>query len=643
MAYYQNSLFGFSLAYPAGWEVRETGSVAPIAEATPPGQTSPTLSVFVDYAAEVLSPAKAADRLIAQLLTVPGAKVLSQREVNVTGGAAYEVVYSFGRGEQEGRGVLLVVSRGSQLLTLILIAPRAAYEAKAQEYLAVLSQFRLEEPRPFGISRREALTLVFPEPLTLDPALVTEVRSVQYITQIFGGLVALSPTLEVVPDLAESWEVSAQGTVYIFRLRPNARFHSGRPVTAQDVKYSWERAARSESTTILTYLGDIEGVKEVVEKKARDIRGVEVVGERTLRVTIDAPKAYFLAKLTHPAAYVVDRSNVEQGEDWWRKPNGTGPFRLKGWQSGLALALEANKEYHRAPSQLSYVVFRHLGGSPLKMYETDEVDVAFPSLEELEEMTASGSPLVRELQEQAQLSISYIGFNAAQPPFDDPKVRRAFLLATDRERLLKEVLRGKATVAHGFLPPGLPGHNPQLAPISYNPEEARRLLAQSSYGKDLPPLTFTAAGFAAPSPLVEALIQMWRENLGVRVEVRLIEPSQYYYGLETRLDNFYEYGWIADYPDPQNFLDVLFHSQSVNNVGKYKREEVDRLLEKARVEADPKTRFQLYQEVEEALRAEAAAIPLNFGREFYFTKPRVKGFVVSPQGLAELRLVSLAP
>ena len=642
--YYENNIFGFRLGYPSDWEVIETGSFFPVAVIKPPEEALPLLTVSVSYGAEILSPDKVADSLIAELLVLPGAKVLEEKEVELAETAlAFEMIYSLGRGEQEQRGVLLVATRGSQALIMNLLSTQALFEEKSEDFLNYLHSLRLEKPCPFDIPLQESLTVFFPAPLTLDPANATEVLSVQYITQIFSGLMAFTPTLELVPDLAEKYEVSDDGEVYTFYLCPNVYFHDGRQVSAHDIKYSWERATLTASDTALTYLGDIVGVKEMIEGTATEIRGVEVSDERTLRVTIDAPKAYFLAKLTHPVAFVVDRHNIEQGgEQWWQEPNGTGPFRLKGWQPEIVMALERNPDYYRTPAKLPYIVFRHLGVSPLRMYETGEVNVAFPVIEELEEIRKPNNPLAEELKGVAELSISFIGFNTTKPPFDDVAVRQSFLLASDRERLIKEVLKEEVELAHGFLPPGLPAYNPDLTPIPYDPDEARRLLAQSPYGKDLPRITFVTAGYLTPSPIVEALVDMWRENLGVRVEVKLIEPGNYYYELENEMENLYNYGWIADYPDPQNFLDILFHSKATNNVGKYTNSQLDLLLEKARVESDLQVRSELYQEVEKFLLQEAAAIPLSFGREFVLVKPFIKGFVLNAQGLVDFRLVSFS-
>lgn len=162
------------------------------------------------------------------------------------------------------------------------------------------------------------LRLFGAEPQTLDPALAADAESARYIVEIFSGLVTLDKDLRVVADIAQSWDVSGDGKVYTFHLRSGVAFHNGRPVTAEDFKYSLERAASpaTGSTTADTYLGDIVGVKEKLQGKASAISGVRVVDGATLQIEIDAPKAYFLAKLTYPTAFVVDRANVESGQDW---------------------------------------------------------------------------------------------------------------------------------------------------------------------------------------------------------------------------------------------------------------------------------------------------------------------------------------
>ena len=175
-----------------------------------------------------------------------------------------------------------------------------------------VEQTPAEETRSGGIFRR-----IWSDPPTLDPALVTDTTSAGLVVEIFSGLVSINTNLQLIPDLAQSWEISEDGLVYTFRLRPDAKFHDGKPVTAHDFKWSMERAAnpKTASPVAQTYLGDIVGVDDVVDGLTTDIRGVRVIDDLTLRITIDAPKAYFLAKLTYPTAYVLDQETVELGHD----------------------------------------------------------------------------------------------------------------------------------------------------------------------------------------------------------------------------------------------------------------------------------------------------------------------------------------
>ncbi|NIO70651.1 MAG: hypothetical protein GTN71_16870, partial [Anaerolineae bacterium] len=196
------------------------------------------------------------------------------------------------------------------------------------------------------------LNLVGSDPPTLDPHLSMDATSAAYIIEIFSGLVTLSPELEVVPDIAERWEVSEDGTVYTFYLRDDAKFHDGKPVTARDFKYSFERACDPWTGSVVAdiYLGDIVGAKEKLYGFVDEVSGVEVVDDHTLQITIDAPKPYFLGKLTHSTAFVVDKDNVERGgRTWTDKPNGTGPFKLKEYRFGRQIVLEPNDLYYGEP------------------------------------------------------------------------------------------------------------------------------------------------------------------------------------------------------------------------------------------------------------------------------------------------------
>ena len=206
--------------------------------------------------------------------------------------------------------------------------------------------------------------------ITLDPAKVQDASSALYITHLFSGLVRLDEEFEVVPDLAERWEVSPDGRVYTFELRQNATFHNGRLIRAEDIKYSLERAADPDtaSPVAATYLGDIVGVREKLQGTANEIVGVRVRGDYTIEITIDQPKAYFLAKLTYPTAYVVDRENVEASPDWANSPNGSGPFMLSEWQPDELLVLARNDQYYgeKGPAPGGAVPRRFAGSTRLR-------------------------------------------------------------------------------------------------------------------------------------------------------------------------------------------------------------------------------------------------------------------------------------
>src|SRR4030042_2082089 len=226
------------------------------------------------------------------------------------------------------------------------------------------------ESQSSTIPSEDTLTIFGTAPLTLDPAISQDSGSHTYIVQIFSGLVTLDENMNVVPDIAESWtiETTDEGTVYTFHLRSGVKFHDGREVTSDDFKYSLERACQPEtgSPTATTYLNDIVGVEEVLAGQTETIAGVQTIDDSTLQITIDQPKAYFLAKLTYPVAFVVDSANVESGEDWWREPNGTGPFSLEEWSEGEFLLLERNDLYYGDKAKVGHVAFL-LSGAPMQI------------------------------------------------------------------------------------------------------------------------------------------------------------------------------------------------------------------------------------------------------------------------------------
>jgi len=494
-----------------------------------------------------------------------------------------------------------------------------------------------------SIKEKGALNLWDTGPITLDPAISSESASTAYVMQIFSGLARLGAEAKPVPDIAERWQISDDSQTYTFYLRQGVKFQDGKEITAEDFKYSWERACLPEtnSQTAATYLGDIVGVKDMLAGKATAISGVKVVNDYTLNVTIDAPKVYFIAKLTYPTTFVVDKANVESGKDWWIKPNGTGPFKLTEWRQGDTLVLEPNEFYYYQPAT-ARVIFHLLAGIPMALYELGEIDVTQVSEYNMDRATDKLGPFYNELATFPELSFGYIGFNTQKPPFDDVNIRRAFCHAVNKERIIKIILKDVVTKADGILPPGMPGYNDKLQGLDYDVAKAKSLIASSKYGSvaNLPPITLTDSGLGGDiDEYLGAIIQDWKTNLGIQVSVRQLEPEIYNYHLKDEVDQIYVFGWIADYPDPQNFLDVLFHTGAEYNTGKYSNAQIDALLDEAGIEQNETTRFSLYQQAEQKLVDEAACLPLWSGTTNLLVKPYVKNYKLDIRGIPTLKEV----
>ncbi|MGD0856876.1 MAG: peptide ABC transporter substrate-binding protein [Dehalococcoidia bacterium] len=481
-------------------------------------------------------------------------------------------------------------------------------------------------------------------PLTLDPAISSEMSSHIYVMQIFSGLVKFDAQLKPVGDIAETWDISPDGKTYTFNLRKDVKFHDGRTLTAADFKYSLERTCNpaTRSQTASTYLGDIVGVDAVLSGTTKEISGVEVVDPYTLKITIDAPKAYFLSKLAYPTAFVVDSTNAESGPNWWQKPNGTGPYKLTKYNEDSLILLEPN-QYYYGQKATAAVAFHILTGMPMSLYETGKIDVVEVAKDNIDRATDPAGPFVKQLHIYPEFSLQYIGFNTSKPPFDDPLVRQAFCRAVDKDRVIKLIQQDMVTGAKGIIPTDMPGYNKDVKGLDYDPAKARELLAESKYSSGLPPITVTVAGFGGVDveDYLGAIILDWKKNLGANITVRLLDSGAFNYNLREEMDNMYALGWIADYPDPQNFLDTLFYTGGEYNDSRYSNKDLDALLDKAGIEKDYDTRMALYQKAEQMVVDDAPIMPLWFGRSYMLINPRVGNYSIGPLGVPSLNLVTL--
>ena len=496
------------------------------------------------------------------------------------------------------------------------------------------------------IDRDDAIFLLGGQPRTLDPA-KTLGGPDGPLGLIFSGLVTLDTNLQVQPELAAGWDVSDDGLTYTFYLRKNALFHDGRPFTAEDLIFSWERAANpaTGSDTVQTYLGDVAGIQAVIDGQTEQISGLRAIDDHTLEVQLTAPVVYFLQKLAYPVAFVVDSENVD-GRNWEHEPNGTGPFRLQNWADDEEIILVRHDSYYLEPARVRHIVYDLGPGLALAQYDDGAIDLVGVGGANLDRVEDPNNRLHDQLQLGASLCTSTIGLNNQIAPFDDVRVRQAFNYALNKELLIETFSGGDALVATGSLPPGMPGYTADpTRGYPFDSARANQLLDDAGYAdrSTFPVLTYTTSGYGDVGGYVTAVITLWQETLGITIQPIVVDPFIYYDELYAgKTGNIYQSGWCADYPDPQNFLDVLYHSESRQNIGRYVNPGVDALLEQARTERDVATRLGQYADIERLIVADAPAIFVSHSLQAALVSPDLDGYVLTPLGVRQWHHVAVA-
>ncbi|HET7038203.1 MAG TPA: peptide ABC transporter substrate-binding protein [Thermomicrobiaceae bacterium] len=502
------------------------------------------------------------------------------------------------------------------------------------------------KPQPRG-AQTLTLTGSVEDPTTLDPALVREASAAFIDQQIFRGLVHLNSDLTVSPDLAQTIDVAPDHQIYTFHLYSGLTFQSGRPLQAADVKYSLERATdpalakqSGQPLPAAIYLSDIQGASERLQGTSSPLTGVEVLDPLTVRITLTHPTADFLQKLTGLPAAVVSHDNVEQGGEWWRQPDGSGPFKLTGWKSGAQLVLSGVASYRPQPPTLKTVTIL-LGASaeqPVALYERDQIDVAPVSDDVLPRVLTPGTPLHDQLQTQPTLGGEYVFLNPNVPPFADPKLRQALIQGFDRSKIANVTFEGHVSVLDGIVPVTDDDHTwaAQLPP--YDLASAKELYQQATDQARAQPLTLYTAGSWTPA----AMKEVYQRDLGINAEVVDLDWSDYIQRLGKQNMGMFSLNWIADYPDPGSVLWSLFASTSPDNPIGYHNPEVDRLLARAEAEPDPQRRIQLYRQAQQLIVDDNVVIPIYRDTDYELVKPRVHGLQFSPLGMLGLETVWIA-
>jgi oligopeptide transport system substrate-binding protein len=466
------------------------------------------------------------------------------------------------------------------------------------------------------------------EPPTLDWNLATDGVSIIAIEQLMRGLTRLGPDLRPEPDLAERWEVSSDGRTYTFHLRRGVVWSDGEPLRAQQFVDSWQRLL--DPTTAAEYAYFLFGIRNARAYNAGKLTDFSAVGVRapddaTLVVELDAPLVYFPALVNFMVTFPLRRDLVQRFGERWTDPGKLvtlGPFVLEEWRHEYRLVLRANERYWQGRPPLDRITAYMVqeGSTALVLWEQGLLDlVKIPALE-IRRYASRPEYLRRPL-----LRGYYYGFNTRKPPFDDARVRRAFALAIDRAQF-PELLRGGEQPWSSWIPPGMPHTNAELG-LRFDPERARALLREAGVDPTrLPPVRIVYNSDQTHKLVAEKVQAFWRDNLGVRVELENREWKVFLKELSTDPPPVFRLGWGADFPDPDNFMN-LFTSYSENNHTGWANPRYDELVQRAAREPDTKERQRLYDEAQRILcEDDVPIVPLFVTASNFAVQPRVHGF-----------------
>jgi len=474
------------------------------------------------------------------------------------------------------------------------------------------------------------------DPPYLDPIHTTDTSSATIVFRIFEGLVDLDPlTLEVVPSIAESWEISEDGLQYTFHLKKGVKFHNGREVTSDDFRYSFERCLTPENMSERSWvLAPIKGAQEMLQGTAKSLSGMETPDDYTVILTLEKPFAPFLSYICMEAARVAAREGVH--EDRFI-PIGTGPFKFISWDHDIRVSLEVFEDYHDGKAGIERVDYEIIPdvGVTYQKFVAGELDL-------VNEIPPGQLRLIRERHPDALklwpfLRNEYIGFNHTRPPFkDNLKLRQALCWAVDRKRIVEDLYEGAAQPAHCILPPGMPERDDTIEGYGFDLDKAKKLLAEAGYpdGKGLPELMLWYNNNEMHQQNVQ-FIQSTFKKIGVNVRLKSLDWPAYLKACENHEPDLYRLGWVADIPDADNFLYILLNSAQIGSPGNYSgysNPEFDRLTNEARISTDPEHRIELYRKADRLATEDACWIHIMYSMQRILFNPDYDGLVLPLQG-----------
>jgi oligopeptide transport system substrate-binding protein len=470
-------------------------------------------------------------------------------------------------------------------------------------------------------SRADLVILNGAEPESIDPAVITGQLDGRVAYALFDGLVHFDRHGVPQPAIAQSWDISPDAKTYTFRLRANAKWSNNEPVTANDFVESWKRTLSPETAAEYAYvMYHIRNAEAFNAGKIKDFSlvGVHALDAQTLRVELEDPTPYFLDLLAYVPYLPVYIPSVKQFGDDWIKPAhlvNNGPFLMQEWRLNYRIRLRKNPNYWDAQNVHLQTVDLLPVENAISAYNFYASKVADLILDK----GLTPPSLIPELRRRPDFHAApflgdyFIRFNVTRPVFRDARVRQAFAMAIDRERIVQKITQAGEPPAYSFTPPGTAGYQPPNM-FHFDPGKARTLLADAGYpqGHGFPTVTYLYDNKKLNEDIaIEIQSMLWQE-LGVHVELQKQEWKVYLNSMNRRDYDFCRSSWIGDYNDPNTFLDCFVTNGGNNRTG-WSNQEYDRLIEAAGKEADQRKRFDYFRQAEEILLNQATPIcPLYF-------------------------------
>ena len=477
------------------------------------------------------------------------------------------------------------------------------------------------------------------EPHSIDPQTAEGVPESNILRDLFEGLIGEDASGNLVPGVAEKWEISADGKTYTFHLR-DAKWSDGSPLTAHDFVYAWQRAVDPATGSHYSFLlYPVKNAQKIAEGHEKDVNqlGVKATDDHTLVAELEGPTPYFLGLLTHATAYPAPKAAVEKHGKKWTRPENivtNGPFKLDSWQPNAQLTVAKSDQYwDKDAVKLDKVIYYPTENqtSDMNRYRAGEVDMTYEIPNDQIKMLREN--FKDELKISSYLGTYYYGFNVTRPPFkDNPKLREALTLAIDRDVITDKVTGVGEKPAYSFVPPGINGYDhytPEYASLdkAARIEKAKKLYEEAGYGKDKPlkvDLLYNTS--ENHKKIAVAVAAMWKQNLGVQTNLTNQEWKVF---LTTRTEKkqteVFRAGWIGDYNDAYSFLE-LFQSKSGLNDSGYVNEKFDALLAQAGQKQDMGKRAAILKDAEKMLTDDYPVAPVYSYVTKRLVKPYVKGY-----------------